>query len=264
MYNLAPLGRTDGNASFTAGHSEGWYFSYNPCWSFSLGDCRGGDVAMCRWTQTSHENIGKQSTFKCGFDENSTPQLEYHNRHFQGLTVIINLKCDPEKKSIHSAQFAVKYDLSSPMKFLVTHNCACPDGCPVDPTTTEPSKTSTYPTTEPSSYPTSETSVTPAPRGGHDWKDIGVPVLVAGGGVGLVILAVVVIWRLINRDNQRDQRQRPRHNGYGGVDQTISDFSEPNEGGSSGNVAQPMSVSSSSDNVTFNKAFNTETGSVPV
>ena len=74
----------------------------------------------------------------------------------------------------------------------------------------------------------------------------------------------MVIWRLINRDNQRDQRQRPRHNGYGGVDQTISDFSEPNEGGSSGNVAQPMSVSSSSDNVTFNKAFNTETGSVPV
>jgi len=38
-------------------------------------------VAMCRWTQTSHENIGNQRTLKCGFDENGTPQLEYHNRY---------------------------------------------------------------------------------------------------------------------------------------------------------------------------------------
>jgi len=100
--------------------------------------------------------------------------------------------------------------------------------------------------------------------GGDDWKDIGVPVIVAAGSLGLVILAVVVIWRLINRDNQYDQRQRPRHNGYGGVDQTINVFNEPNEGGSSGNVAQPISASSGSDNVTFDKTYNAQIGSVPV
>jgi len=34
---------------------------------------------MCKWTQTSYEIIGNQSTFKCGYDENGTPQLEYYN-----------------------------------------------------------------------------------------------------------------------------------------------------------------------------------------
>jgi len=252
IYNLAPLGRIDGKPRFEVEARDGYKFSFNPCWSFSLGsfgDCS-DDVAVCMWTPASYQNIGNQSSFTCGFDEDNTPQLEYHNHDkIPGWSVVINLRCNPEKRSIESAEFTVKTDLSNPRKLLVTHNCACPNGCPIHPATD-----------------TIAPSVTPSSHGQDDWKDIGVPVVIAGGTLGLVILAVVVIWRLINRGDNQDNERR-RLIGEGGIDERINNqFNEPNEGGSSRDAAQPMSTisNSCSDNTTFNKNFNTGAGSVPV
>ena len=49
--------------------------------------------------------------------------------------------------------------------FLLTHSCACPDGCPEHPPTTKPSSEPTI-STEPTVKPTPQTgpSVTPTPR----------------------------------------------------------------------------------------------------
>ena len=86
------------------------------------------------------------------------------------------------------------------------------------------------------------------------WKDIGVPVCIAAGGLVFVIFVVVVFWRLINTDNRRnDERQHlvddERYN------------NDLNKGSRSGSLSRPMSRS---DDVTFDKTFNTGVGSAPV
>ena len=43
----------------------------------------------------------------------------------------------------------------------------------------------------------------PFPDGPNGWKDVGAPVCIAAGGVAFVVIVVVVIWRWINRDNDR-------------------------------------------------------------
>jgi len=131
-YNLAPLQRDDGKPSrFTKQGPEKNEFSYNPCRPFFMGppqtsECSDGDVAICMWSKNpaNYINIGKQSTESCGFDkETMTPQMEYSNIQ----KVVVKLKCDATRKSAEDA----KFDVINDREFLLTHNCACPDGCPV-------------------------------------------------------------------------------------------------------------------------------------
>ncbi|XP_068699069.1 uncharacterized protein [Montipora foliosa] len=136
IYNLASLAKS-GGPRFTAKAKDSYWYSYNPCKSFTLGtfgDCSGGDVAICRWTNdTSYTDIGSQRSEKCGHTSQRTMKLVY-TKGSQWHSEV-HLKCDPERKSIQSAEFTVITDVKAgAMKFCLKHNCACPDGCPKDPT----------------------------------------------------------------------------------------------------------------------------------
>ncbi|XP_068699087.1 uncharacterized protein [Montipora foliosa] len=151
IYNLASLAKSGGSPRFTVKADDGYWYSYNPCKSFTLGtfgDCSGGDVAICRWTNdTLYEDIGSQNSARCGLASQRTMKLVYTKGSLWHSEV--HLKCDPERKSIQSAEFTVITDLKAgAMKFCLKHNCACPDGCPEDPTkrssVTTPNKKDLY------------------------------------------------------------------------------------------------------------------------
>lgn len=203
IYNLAPLQRKDGKPRFTAPGSCQWEFSYNPCSSFSLGEtgnCFGGDVSICMWTENraSFQVIGNQSTFFCGYDRQfKRPQLEYTSQQFPGWKVIIRLQCNPKLKTIEQAKFEVydHKDQNNPREFILAHKCACPDGCPEDYGTTKPT------------FITTGAIVTPAPIKLNKEGKIGLPVGISIAGFIMIIIAVIlVIW--IYRRRQRDNNPR--------------------------------------------------------
>jgi len=210
--NLDPLQRTDGQPRFTVPGSDSggkYQFSFNPCRSFSLGppqrsDCF-GDVAICMWTknQARYQNIGRQSTVSCGLDpETLTPQLEYTNtQKFPNWKAIVILKCDPPRTSAEDAKFEVINDAHNPRKFVLSHSCACPGGCP---------------TTAPSTKPASA---------GKNKLEYGL----VGAFCSLLIVVPLVywrkpIWRCITRQNNQDNGREPLIHGDGGVDYAANNF----------------------------------------
>jgi len=116
IINLRSLQETNGSR-FREQDSPDYVYHYNPCTSFSLpqtkysqSDCY-GDVAICMVSkgQVSYQNIGNQSTVRCGFHGTTkTPQLKYTNKKNGDATV--NLKCDPARKRIEDAKFEVIND----------------------------------------------------------------------------------------------------------------------------------------------------------
>jgi len=198
LYNLAPLQRRDGKPRFTVQGSHEYEFSYNPCSSFSLGppqssDCF-GDVAICMFTenQAMYQNIGRQSTERCGYDTKTmTPQFEYTNTDkFPQWKAIVKLKCDPTRRRVEEAKFEVIEDDHSPRIFLLIHNCACPDGCrPGDDQ--EPDKNQDPTTDDPASSST------------HDLE-----YSLIGAFSSLVIVVPLVIWGFIKIKNKGNDENR--------------------------------------------------------
>lgn len=140
IYNLAALERKDAKPRFWVVSGD-WNYTYNPCRPFSQGtkqtsDCF-GDVAVCMGTvnKARYQLIGTQSSFHYGFNkETNTPQLVYTNKEsFPNRQVIVDLKCDPSKKTPEEALFEFISDTKGIWRFLVTSICSCPDGCPSDP-----------------------------------------------------------------------------------------------------------------------------------
>jgi len=133
-YNLASLAKRDGNPRFTVQAKDNYSYSFNPCFSFKLGsfgDCSGGNVAVCRWINTSYEKIGDQRKVRCVLQSNGTPKFEYSTIPSSVWLSVVHLQCDPKRKSVESAEFLVTDDTSpDPVKFLLKHNCACPNACP--------------------------------------------------------------------------------------------------------------------------------------
>ncbi|KAM7437660.1 hypothetical protein ABFA07_012768 [Porites harrisoni] len=142
IYNLAALERKDAKPRFWVVSGERNY-TYNPCRPFSqwtktkeTSDCF-GDVAVCMATvkKGRYQLIGTQSSFHYDFNkETNTPQLVYTNKEsFPNGQVIVDLKCDPSKKTPEEALFECISDTNNTWRFLVTSICSCPDGCPSDP-----------------------------------------------------------------------------------------------------------------------------------
>ncbi|XP_074626863.1 uncharacterized protein LOC141884871 [Acropora palmata] len=170
-YNLASLAERDGSPRFTVRAKDNYSYSYNPCVSFTLGsfgDCSEGNVAVCRWTNTSYENIGYQGTARCALQWDGTPILVYPTKPEQWLSVV-SLQCDPKRKSIQSAEFSViRDDKPRPVRFQLKHNCACPNACPDETPTRQ-----------------------------FRWKTVGVPILVAAGCFLLLCTACIANCRLL-------------------------------------------------------------------
>lgn len=256
LYNLAPLQRTDGKPRFNVSGSGQWMFSYNPCASFSLGqpigDCSGGDVAVCEWVRNeSYQNIGSQSSFSCGNDtQHSRPQLEYTNKGIPGWKVIIRLKCNHRFKRIKDARFNVydHKDQSNPREFILTHRCACPDGC-----RESPGSTTITPTPN-----------TPTPTVPDNSKNIGVPVCIAAGSVLVVVFALYVIFRLI-KGGDIDGQEGERLIGAGRTVEGGNNLhgQQPEDGRRSANLSQPMSITSTSTSDSYYSAID-DIRSVPV
>ncbi|XP_068699094.1 uncharacterized protein [Montipora foliosa] len=194
IYNLASLAKSGGSPRFTVKAKDAYWYSYNPCLSFALGtfgDCFGGDVAICRWTNdTSYTDIGSQKSVRCGHTSQGTMKLVY-TKGSQWHSEV-HLKCDPERKGIQDAEFTVITDVKAgAMKFCLKHNCACPDGCPEDPT--------------------KRSSVT-TPSDAPSWKKTVISVVIAAGGILFVFIAIIAIVRLVRRRNIQAE-QRPLING---------------------------------------------------
>ncbi|XP_068754854.1 uncharacterized protein [Montipora capricornis] len=230
IYNLASLAKS-GGPRFTAKAKDNYWHSYNPCKSFTLGtsgDCSGGDVAICRWTDndTSYTDIGSQKSVRCGHTSQGTMKLVY-TRKSQWHSEV-HLKCDPERKSIQSAEFTVITDLKAgAMKFCLKHICACPDGCPKDPTKRPSVTTPRFPYEKPLEIS-----------------------LVALGIVFFVMLAVLSIRFCIRRwgynDDGNDVRQPLLPGAQSAGDVTKNIFPKSDDGGRTKNLlnaSQPLPVS---------------------
>lgn len=178
-YNLASLARRDGKPRFTVQAKDKYSYSFNPCFSFNLGsfgDCSGGNVAVCRWTNTSYKKIGDQRKVKCVLQSNGKPKFEYSTIPSSVWLSVVHLQCDPNRTSVESAEFLVTDDTSPhPVKFLLKHNCACPNACP-DETPIHPG--------------------TPTPA--HDWKTFGMPIIVSVSVVFFFFVAGIAMKKLFS------------------------------------------------------------------
>ncbi|XP_074625180.1 uncharacterized protein LOC141883560 [Acropora palmata] len=201
-YNLASLANNDGHPRFTVQAKDKYFYSYNPCKSFKLGkfgDCSGGNVAICRWTNTSYENIGHQRTEKCCLQSNGTPSLQYQGK--QPWLSIVYLQCDPKRKSIQSAEFSVIEDAKpNPVRFLLKHYCACPNACA-------------------DKKPTPRHTTAPE----NSLKKVGVPIFIAAGALLFLGVSCIAVFRLLGRRENRPQEERPLINGQGEQTEETSD-----------------------------------------
>lgn len=133
IYNLSGLKGKNRHPRFTARHGD-WWYSYTPCQPFSLGwptynGCL-NDVAICMWTNTSFETIGKQSERKFEVDEDyALPMVVYTNiEKYPQWKAIVRLKCDP-CGSKNEGNFHFTGTENNVWKFLLTSLCSCPNGC---------------------------------------------------------------------------------------------------------------------------------------
>jgi len=196
IINLSSLQETNGSARFTTEpDSKDFIFSYNPCSSFSLpqteylqSDCY-NDVAICMYpkNKASYQNIGRQNTVRCGIHNTiHTPQLNYTNeKTFPNWTAIVNLKCDPTRISRKDAKFEVINSEQNPRLFLLTHNCACPNGCLREGVTEDPHTSK------------------PPPSWEHE-----LTYSLIGAFATLVIVVPFLIWRFEKRQNNGNEENR--------------------------------------------------------
>lgn len=141
VYNLSSLESTnEEKPRFYRKRKDNYMVSYNPCSSFTfetkLGDCT-DDVAICLSSDSSDQNIGKQSTATCGEDDGGK-YLEYSNPiAVPSWKAVVYLNCNKTRKSPDSANFEVINVLGDRKKsrrtFRLSHICACGDGCTSDP-----------------------------------------------------------------------------------------------------------------------------------
>lgn len=249
IYNLAPLQRKDG-PRFTVSNA-GLKYSYNPCRSFSLAqerngkhNCSNGDVAVCKWVDGgSHEKIGSQSFFQCSSEaEHKPPQLIYSiSKNRRDWKVIIKLKCNQSLLGDDDGNFDF-IDAYGSYKFRLTHNCACPNGCPKPTTTT----------------PTTFTTKSPI-----EWKEI---VMAVSGGIFLLIIFLCLVWLKLKRQNNEEYERQRLIDEEGNVEHNNLDDGRRTE-----NLSQPlMSVSSRSRSDNMESATKIKNkdifkvGSVPV
>lgn len=209
-YNLASLAKRDGNPRFTVQAKDNYSYSFNPCFSFKLGsfgDCSGGNVAVCRWTNTSYEKIGDQGKGRCVLPSNGTPKFEYSTEPSSVWLSVVHLQCDRTRKSVESAEFLVTDDTSPhPVKFLLKHYCACPNACPDE-------------------TPTHIGTTTPA----SDLRTFVIPGIVSASVVFFICVACIAIKRSISGRGRRRPHTPPipeedehtgGHNSAGALSQT--------------------------------------------
>ncbi|XP_068754885.1 uncharacterized protein [Montipora capricornis] len=279
-YNIMSLQRTDDKPRFNTLGQWHYIYYYNPCSSFQMPDADNGcinDAAVC-WGGKSkgpYFKIGDQSTAWCGSDpETGRPELLYKTANFSGeeYHVRVILTCDWSKETPDFEQIHRK---GLYWVFSLTHRCACPNGCPDDPSPTtsatapsRASRTTTRAITETKTAPyrttgkTANTLVPPI----QDDSLTPLPIsLVALGVVSSIILAVISIrfcprWWRHNEDN--DIRQ---HLLAGAVEVIENNFPELNNGRrieNPLNISQQLPVSwvNSNCNITLSKKDNFNKG----
>jgi len=135
-----------------------------------------------------YQNIGKQSTVSCGLGENNLPWLEFTNvKNPLQWKAKVHLKCDKEKIKAKDAEFKVTGYYNNVWHFRLSHNCACPDGCP--PLDDEP--------------PDGE-----APSCHSPWvHDLEYGLIGAFSFLGIVV--PLFIWRCVRRQNNGNDENRP-------------------------------------------------------
>lgn len=265
-YSLTSLQRTDNKSRFQTAGRWSYIYYYNPCRSFVKPDDSGdkgcfNDAAVC-WGSNSggpYYKLGDQSTASCGKDlETGRPELVYKTAEYPGEEdhVRVILTCDWSKESPDFEQITRK---GHPWVFSLTHRCACPNGCPEDPSpttrTTVPSSRATGKTSS-STIGTTGFSVgsmyTYTPSHGFPYESLtplGI-LLVVLGIVTSVILAVLSICFCLRRWRHNEDngiRQHLLANAQNAVEVTENTFPKSNDGGRIENllnVSQSLPVNS--------------------
>ncbi|XP_068696558.1 uncharacterized protein [Montipora foliosa] len=266
IYNLTSLQRTDEEPRFqTPPDKYSNVYFYNPCSSFEKPD-EGGDngciidAAVCLGgTGGPYYKIGDQSTAKCEpGTETEGPELVYKTAEYPGGedNARVRLMCDWSKEKPDFKK--IEDDKGRPWVFSLTHRCACPNGCPEDPS------------------PTTSIIASSRTTGKTDelWSPLTVSLVVVVA-VLCIILAVLSIrfclrWWCHNEDNVIRQPLLAGEQNV--VEVTENTFPKSDDGGRIENVlnvSQPLPVGSSNSgcNITVSKKhdFNkVKNASVPV
>ncbi|XP_068754901.1 uncharacterized protein [Montipora capricornis] len=279
-YNLTSLQSTDDKPRFHTGREKwGYIYYYNPCSSFVKLDSSGdkglciNDAAVCTGGEDGgpYDKLGDQSTASCGEDpDTGRPELVYKTANYGGeqYHVRVILTCDWSKESPdfeHINRKGLRW------VFLLTHRCACPNGCPADPS---PTTKTTAPPSKATGKTSSSTTGTTGFSAGSMYTFVppihGFPyesltplgiLLVALGIVTSVILAVLLICFCLTRWRHNEDngiRQHLLANAQNAVEVTENTFPKSNDGGRIGNllnVSQSLPVNSpkSDCNITVSK-----------
>lgn len=248
IYNLWPLQNVEDPEipSFWKTYKD-YTYSYSPCKSFTLGpadrsNCR-RNVAICRSVANVHYRklANHEDVIRLEYDDDKKQLQLIYRKVFEWEAKVI-LKCDP---TFEEAKFDI-VDVAGDWTFILTHKCACPNACLIDPTHSSVPTTPSDPSDPAHSSPNNALK-----------EEISIP---AGAFVCFLAISGFVFWKRRRRgrrhngnDNQRnDERQ---HLVRGEAERPPSDnvsFINPIGGGSS-EPAKPCDITVSKNKTDFNK-----------
>ncbi|XP_061185561.1 cation-dependent mannose-6-phosphate receptor-like [Saccostrea echinata] len=129
LIDLSSLGNQDQTPAFADSFaSDGYFYSYNPCYSFIEGSCINAAACQISGDQSAQYQLGDATSTSYSFDGTNVHFL-YSSTDSTGLTrnVDVTLICD---QSGQPAYFAPAGEVGSlNYAFSLTTKCACPNGC---------------------------------------------------------------------------------------------------------------------------------------
>ncbi|XP_048754180.2 uncharacterized protein LOC125665540 [Ostrea edulis] len=143
LLDLSSLGKQDQTPAFADSFaSDGYFYSFNPCYSFIEGACTNAALCQISGDQSLQYQIGDSTSTAFDFDGTNV-HVKYTSTDSTGLTRTgdVTLLCD---QSGQPASFQPQGEISSlNYGFTLTTKCACSNGCgggppPPNPTTKPP------------------------------------------------------------------------------------------------------------------------------
>lgn len=178
IIDLSTLGNQDQTPAFADQFAaDGYFYSYNPCYSFIEGSCMNAAACQISGDQSTQYQIGDATSVTYSYDGTNVHAL-YSSTDSQGLTrnVDVTLVCD---QSGQPPYFSPQGEVSSlNYAFSLTTKCACPNGCGAGPPPTNP----TNPTNPPGP---------PGPSGPSGSDDSGIS---TGTILCIAVLALAVVY----------------------------------------------------------------------
>ncbi|XP_022304253.2 uncharacterized protein LOC111111521 [Crassostrea virginica] len=140
VIDLSTLGNQDQTPAFADSFAaDGYFYSYNPCYSFIEGSCMNAAACQISGDQSMQYQTGDASSVSFSFDGTNAHAL-YSSTDSLGTTrnTDVTLICD---QSGGSAYFSPQGEISTlNYGFTLTTKCACPNGCGGGPPPTQPTQ----------------------------------------------------------------------------------------------------------------------------